>query len=117
MFVITGVNRYGLYSLFPGGGGGNYVAATPATPGPATPATARTYHATTHKGKFTAIIFLFMSLTARVLILIPCSFQTALSLSFIQEVQAFVTLVLQSGIYLQHCMAELSPDLFFFILK
>ncbi|XP_014473147.1 PREDICTED: uncharacterized protein LOC106743634 isoform X2 [Dinoponera quadriceps] len=42
-----GANRYGLYSLFPGGGGGSYVAATPATPGP--PASARAYHATTHK--------------------------------------------------------------------
>ena len=42
-----GANRYGLYSLFPGGGGGSYVAATPATPGQPTPA--RAYHATTHK--------------------------------------------------------------------
>lgn len=47
---VTGANRYGLYSLFPGGGGGSYVAATPATPGQPTPA--RAYHATTHKGKF-----------------------------------------------------------------
>ncbi|XP_020288061.1 uncharacterized protein LOC109856804, partial [Pseudomyrmex gracilis] len=42
-----GANRYGLYSLFPGGGGGSYVAATPATPGQ--PTAARAYHATTHK--------------------------------------------------------------------
>ncbi|XP_011310744.1 uncharacterized protein wge isoform X2 [Fopius arisanus] len=41
-----GVNRYELYSLFPGGGAGSYVAATPGTPA-ATPA--RAYHATTHK--------------------------------------------------------------------
>ncbi|XP_012235358.2 platelet binding protein GspB isoform X1 [Linepithema humile] len=38
-----GANRSGtLYSLFSGGGGGSYVAATPATPGQ--PAAARTYH-------------------------------------------------------------------------
>ncbi|XP_011866393.1 PREDICTED: uncharacterized protein LOC105561220 isoform X3 [Vollenhovia emeryi] len=41
-----GANRYGLYSLFPGGGGGSYVAATPATP--EQPMPARAYHAT-HK--------------------------------------------------------------------
>ncbi|XP_046744501.1 uncharacterized protein LOC124410294 isoform X2 [Diprion similis] len=41
-----GLNRYGLYSLFPGSNPGGYVAATPATPGP--PPT-RAYHATTHK--------------------------------------------------------------------
>ncbi|XP_046425397.1 uncharacterized protein LOC124182332 isoform X1 [Neodiprion fabricii] len=41
-----GVNRYGLYSLFPGSNPGGYVAATPATPGPPP---ARAYHATTHK--------------------------------------------------------------------
>ncbi|XP_008559177.1 uncharacterized protein LOC103579528 isoform X3 [Microplitis demolitor] len=41
-----GINRYELYSLFPGSNGGSYVATTPATPS-ATPG--RTYHATTHK--------------------------------------------------------------------
>ncbi|XP_043290025.1 uncharacterized protein wge isoform X4 [Venturia canescens] len=41
-----GVSRYGLYSLFPGGGGASYVAATPATP---SSTSARAYHATTHK--------------------------------------------------------------------
>ncbi|XP_071556441.1 uncharacterized protein Wge isoform X2 [Temnothorax nylanderi] len=41
-----GANRYGLYSLFPGGGGGSYLAATPATP--EQPMPARAYHAT-HK--------------------------------------------------------------------
>ncbi|KAL0131790.1 hypothetical protein PUN28_002974 [Cardiocondyla obscurior] len=41
-----GANRYGLYSLFPGGGGGSYVAATPATP--EQPMPTRAYHAT-HK--------------------------------------------------------------------
>ncbi|XP_034941429.1 uncharacterized protein wge isoform X2 [Chelonus insularis] len=41
-----GINRYELYSLFPGSGGGSYVATAPGTPA-VTPA--RTYHATTHK--------------------------------------------------------------------
>ncbi|XP_074094348.1 BAH domain and coiled-coil containing protein winged eye isoform X2 [Cotesia typhae] len=41
-----GINRYELYSLFPGSNGGSYVATTAATPA-ATPG--RTYHATTHK--------------------------------------------------------------------
>lgn len=50
---VTGANRYGLYSLLPGAGGGGYVTTTPATPGPPTPT--RAYHATTHKGKFTTI--------------------------------------------------------------
>ena len=53
LLVIAGVDRYGLYSLFPGGGGGSYVAATSATPGPPTSATPKAYHATTHKGKLT----------------------------------------------------------------
>ncbi|XP_057330421.1 uncharacterized protein LOC130670856 isoform X3 [Microplitis mediator] len=45
-----GINRYELYSLFPGSNGGSYVATAPATPA-ATPG--RTYHATTHKAERT----------------------------------------------------------------
>ncbi|XP_044585672.1 uncharacterized protein LOC123265818 [Cotesia glomerata] len=45
-----GINRYELYSLFPGSNGGSYVATTAATPA-ATPG--RTYHATTHKAERT----------------------------------------------------------------
>ncbi|KAF7995937.1 hypothetical protein HCN44_007044 [Aphidius gifuensis] len=41
-----GLNRFELYSLFPGAGGGSYVAASPGPPAATPP---RTFHATTHK--------------------------------------------------------------------
>lgn len=74
-----GASRYGLYSLFPGGGGGSYVAATPATPGQPTPA--RAYHATTHKGKFTTTSshrFVFFSRPRRLVYTLLAAFKPVL---------------------------------------
>lgn len=83
---VTGANRYGLYSLFPGGGGGSYVAATPATP--EQPMPARAYHAT-HKGKFT-ISFLTTSLSTKITREYLCSANALHDLHFTKRASIFV---------------------------